>query len=508
MSVASLNQVRPKDPLTGHVDVLVVGAGISGIGLGHYLAKQRPGSTFAIVDGRDAIGGTWDLFRYPGIRSDSDLHTFGYEFKPWTSDNAIADAHEILSYLHEVIEEDGLGKRNYFHHKVVAADFSTETGRWAVTLERDGRRWDITCNWLFGATGYYDYASGYTPYFEGQEDFKGQIVHPQFWPEDLDYSGKEIVVIGSGATAVTLIPAMAPKAKHITMLQRSPSYVMPLPRKDPLANSLRKVLPEKAAYAATRRFNIGKGRFIYNLCQRNPKLARRIIRTLNVKSLPAGYDVDTHFNPTYNPWDQRLCAVPDADLFRVISKGKASVVTDGIDRFTTNGILLKSGRELPADIIITATGLKMKLFGGIAVSVDGEVKNPHDSLVYKSFMLSDIPNLAFAFGYTNSSWTLKVDLVCEHLCRLLAYMDQHGYTTVVPVADDPTLAKRPMLDFDAGYILRGRDQFPQQGTSGPWTVEMDYWADHARLRKGPVEDAALRFSTASRTPVTAVAARA
>ena len=508
MSVATLEQTRPKTPLTGHVDVLIVGAGISGLGLGHHLVTKQPGRTFAIVDGRDAIGGTWDLFRYPGIRSDSDLHTFGYEFKPWTSKNAIADADEILDYLYEVVDENDLGRRIYFQHKVVRAAFSTDTALWTVTLEGGGKTWEITCGWLFGATGYYDYASGYTPHFEGREDFAGQIVHPQFWPEDLDYKGKNIVVIGSGATAVTLIPAMASEAGHITMLQRSPSYVMPQPRKDPIANGLRKVLPDKAAYAAARRFNIGRGRFIYNLCQRNPKLARKIIRTLNVKSLPAGYDVDTHFNPKYNPWDQRLCAVPDADLFRAISKGKASVVTDKIVRFTTNGILLESGKELPADIIITATGLNMKLFGGIEVSVDGEVKNAHDSLIYKSFMLSGIPNFAFAFGYTNSSWTLKVDLVCDHLCRLLAYMDQHGYTSVVPVDDDPTLAKRPMLDFDAGYILRGRDQFPQQGTSGPWTVEMDYWADHARLRKGPVEDAALRFSTASRTPVTAGAARA
>ena len=279
-------------------------------------------------------------------------------------------------------------------------------------------------------------------------------MHPQFWPEDLDYAGKDVVVIGSGATAVTLIPAMADTAGHITMLQRSPSYVMPLPRKDPIANGLRKVLPAKAAYAVTRRLNIGRGRFIYNLCQRHPKLARRIIRTLNVKSLPAGYEVDTHFNPTYNPWDQRLCAVPDADLFRTISKGKASVVTDKIVRFTKTGILLESGRELKADVIVTATGLKLQLFGGIEVSVDGEVKDAHESLVYKSFMLSGIPNLAFAFGYTNSSWTLKVDLVCEHLCKILAYMDQHGYTTVMPVVDDPSMEKRPMLDFSAGYISR------------------------------------------------------
>ncbi len=311
-------------------------------------------------------------------------------------------------------------------------------------------------------------------------------MHPQFWPEDLDYTGKKVVVIGSGATAVTLIPAMAGDVEHITMLQRSPSYVMPLPRKDPIANTLRKVLPAKAAYAATRRFNIGKGRFIYNLCQRHPKLARRIIRGINVKALPEGFEVDTHFNPPkYNPWDQRLCAVPDADLFRTIAKGKASVVTDRIARFTKTGILLESGTTLDADIIVTATGLKLLPLGGIQISVDGDVKDPHRSLLYKSFMISDIPNLAFAFGYTNSSWTLKVGLVCEHLCRLLAYMDRHGYTTVVPVVDDPHIEKkRPMLDFSAGYVQRSVDLFPQQGATGPpWTVEMDYWADHNRLRK-------------------------
>ncbi|KDE98243.1 FAD-containing monooxygenase EthA [Mycolicibacterium aromaticivorans JS19b1 = JCM 16368] len=496
MTVNSLNQVRPTQSLRGHVDVLIVGAGISGLGMGHYLATMQPGKSFAIVDSRDAIGGTWDLFRYPGIRSDSDLHTFGYEFKPWTSDNAIADAHEILDYLHEVVDEDDLGRRIYLHHKVLKADFDSATAQWTVALERDGEHFEVTCDWLFGATGYYDYAGGHRPHFEGEEDFEGRIVHPQSWPEDLDYTGKKVVVIGSGATAVTLIPAMAGEVEHITMLQRSPSYVMPLPRKDPIANSLRKVLPAKAAYAATRRFNIGKGRFIYNLCQRHPKLARRIIRSLNVKALPEGFEVDTHFNPTYNPWDQRLCAVPDADLFRTIARGKASVVTDRIARFTKTGILLESGKTLDADIIVTATGLKLLPLGGIQVSVDGEVKNPHDSLLYKSFMISDIPNLAFAFGYTNSSWTLKVGLVCEHLCRLLAYMDRHGYTTVVPIVDDPHMDKRPMLDFSAGYVQRSVDLFPQQGSTGPWTVEMDYWADHDRLRKGSVEDPALRFSTA------------
>ena len=506
MTASPDQATRPVD--AGTYDVVIIGAGISGIGAAYHLAQSNPGTRYVVLERRERIGGTWDLFRYPGIRSDSDLHTFGYEFKPWTADNAIADAHEILSYLQEVVDDDDLGRRIHFRHKVLKADFCSRTAQWTVTLESDGKQWDVTCDWLFGATGYYNYAAGYSPHFEGQEDFEGVIVHPQFWPEDLDYAGKDVVVIGSGATAVTLIPAMADTAGHITMLQRSPSYVMPLPRKDPIANGLRKVLPAKAAYAVTRRLNIGRGRFIYNLCQRHPKLARRIIRTLNVKSLPAGYEVDTHFNPTYNPWDQRLCAVPDADLFRTISKGKASVVTDKIVRFTKTGILLESGRELKADVIVTATGLKLQLFGGIEVSVDGEVKDAHESLVYKSFMLSGIPNLAFAFGYTNSSWTLKVDLVCEHLCKILAYMDQHGYTTVMPVLDDPSMEKRPMLDFSAGYISRAIDEFPQQGTTGPWTIEMDYWSDHARLRKGPVTDAALRFSTADRATATSAAAGA
>jgi monooxygenase len=506
MPVATLDQTRPKKSLTGHVDVLIVGAGISGIGFGHYLVTMQPGRTFALVDSRDAIGGTWDLFRYPGIRSDSDLHTFGYEFKPWTSDNAIADAHEILDYLHEVIEEDSLAERIYLQHKVIRADFCSDTARWTVVLERDGGQSEVTCDWLFGATGYYDYAAGHNPHFEGREDFEGVIVHPQFWPEDLDYQGKEVVVIGSGATAVTLIPAMADDTAHITMLQRSPTYVMPLPRRDPIANGLRKVLPDKTAYKITREINKFRQRLIYTMGQRHPKVVRRVIRGLNARALPRGYDLDTHFKPVYKPWDQRLCVVPDSDLFKAISAGKASVVTDKIVRFTETGILLESGRELKADIIVTATGLKLLPFGGIQMSVDGNVQDPHESLVYKSFMVSGIPNFAFAFGYTNSSWTLKVDLISEHLCQLMSYIDQHGYTTVVPVCDDPTIEKRPMLDFPAGYILRSIELFPQQGMTGPWTVEMNFRADHARLRKGPVEDTALRFSTAAHSVAPAGAA--
>ena len=508
MCVTSPNQARPTQPLTGHVDVLVVGAGISGIGLGHYLTADRPRRTFAIVDGRDAIGGTWDLFRYPGIRSDSDLHTFAYAFKPWTSDNAIANAHEILDYLHQVVEEDELASRIYLRHKVLRANFDSPIAQWSVTVERDGQRWDVTCDFLFAAAGYYDYAAGHRPHFEGEQDYEGVIVHPQFWPQDLDYAGKKVVVIGSGATAVTLIPAMAGATAHITMLQRSPTYMLSLPRKDPIANGLRKALPPMLAYRITRGINKGRQRLVYNMGQRHPKVSRRILRALAARALPKGYDLDTHFNPTYKPWDQRLCVLPDRDLFKAISRGQASVVTDKIVRFTRRGILLESGQELEADIIVTATGLQLLAFGGIHISVDGEQPDLHEKLAYKSFMVSDIPNFAYAFGYTNSSWTLKVDLVCEHLCRLLDLMDQRGHTTVVPVVNDPTLPKRPFLDFSAGYVQRSIQKFPQQGTGGPWTVEMNFRADYKRLHQGPVEDSALKFSTAARPAAVSQAATA
>jgi monooxygenase len=348
---------------------------------------------------------------------------------------------------------------------------------------------------LFSAAGYYDYAGGYTPHFEGQESFRGPIVHPQQWPDDLDYTGKRVVVIGSGATAVTLIPALAGRAEHVTMLQRSPSYVMTLPAQDPIANALRRVLPIKLAYRITRRMNIARQRLVYNLSMRHPQFVRRLIRAMTQRQLPEGFAVDTHFNPRYNPWEERLCAVPDGDLFKAISAGRASVVTDRIVRFTEHGILLESGAELGADIIVTATGLRLLAFGGMTLTIAGQPVDLHESLAYKSMMLSGVPNFAFAFGYTNSSWTLKVDLVCEHLCRMLGYMDAHGYDTAVAAADDPTLGRRPLLDFHAGYVQRAVAQFPQQGSHGPWTVEMSYKADRARLRHGPVVDPALRFST-------------
>jgi monooxygenase len=485
---------------SSHVDVLIVGAGISGIGAAYHLKKHLPGKTFAILEGRDAIGGTWDLFRYPGIRSDSDLHTFGYSFKPWTSENAIAGAHEILSYLQETVDENDLSAHIRFGHKLLGADWSSEDAQWTVRVERTGtgETIELTCGVLFSAAGYYDYQAGFTPDFEGRDEFQGTIVHPQHWPEDLDYGGKRVVVIGSGATAVTLIPAMAGKAAHVTMLQRSPSYVVSLPAKDPIANGLRRILPDAAAYRLTRRLNIAKQRFVYDISRRHPRLVRRLIRALTKRQLPAGYEIDTHFKPRYNPWDERMCSVPNGDLFKAIRTGKASVVTDRITRFTEGGILLESGDELKADVIVTATGLNLLAFGGMQLSVDGDTVDLNDTVTYKSVMLSGVPNFAFAVGYTNSSWTLKVDLVCEHLCRMLAHMDDRGYDTMVPVVGAPTLERRPLLDFNAGYVKRAAAKFPQQGSRGPWTVEMSYAADRARLLHGPVEDPELRFSAAAR----------
>jgi monooxygenase len=498
-ATAARPDVEP-NPTETDLDVVIVGAGISGIGAAHHLKKRLPGKTFMVLESREAIGGTWDLFRYPGLRSDSDLHTFAYAFKPWTSDNAIADADEILDYLRETVEENDLGPRIRFGHKVVGAEWSSEEARWTLRVRRSdtGRTTRMTCRFLFSAAGYYDYDAGFRPRFEGEEEFGGTIVHPQHWPEDLEYSGKRVVVIGSGSTAVTLVPAMAETAAHVTMLQRSPTYVLPLPAKDPIANGLRRILGEERAYRITRRMNIARQRVIWDLSKRHPRLVRRLIRAVNKLQLRRGYDVDVHFNPRYNPWDERLCAARDGDFFKAIRGGRASVVTDRIERFTEDGILLESGTVLEADVVVTATGLNLLAFGGIELAVDGAPVELADELTYKGMMLSGVPNFAFAIGYVNSSWTLKVDLVCEHFCRLLAHMDASGYDTALPVADDPTLERRPLLDFHAGYVQRAIDRFPKQGSEGPWTVAMSYAADRARLRHGPVEDPALRFS--ARTP--------
>ena len=485
-----------------HIDVLIVGAGISGIGAAYYLQKQQPDKSYAILEARGATGGTWDLFSYPGIRSDSDLHTFGYEFKPWTDEDAIASADKILAYLRETVSENRIDRNIRFHHKVLSANWSSADARWYVDVERadTGERTTISAGWLFAAGGYYRYDEGFTPHFEGRESFRGQIVHPQHWPADLDYRGKRVVIIGSGATAVTLVPAMADDAAHVTMLQRSPTYIMPVPSKDSIANALRKVLGTQRGYAVTRRKNMLKQRAVYRMCQRYPRAARRLIRSINAKQLPAGFPVDEHFNPAYNPWDQRLCAVPDADLFKAIGDGKASVVTNRIVRFTEQGIELESGQVLEADIIVTATGLNLQAFGGIALNVDGEPVHLPDRVAYKSMMLSGVPNFAFVFGYTNSSWTLKVGPLCEHFCKLLAHMDAHGYDTCYPELGDTDMATRPLLDFDAGYIKRAVDQLPRQGDSGPWQMVMDFRRDVEVLRDGPVTDDSLRFATTASVP--------
>jgi monooxygenase len=495
----------PANARVEHVDVLIVGAGISGIGAAYYLQTAQPGKTYAILEARGATGGTWDLFRYPGIRSDSDLHTFGYEFKPWEDKDAIASADKILAYLRQTAAENGIDRMVRFHHKVLGAAWSSDDARWVVDVQRvdTGEVLQLSCHWLFCAGGYYRYDEGFTPRFEGRDRFRGRIVHPQHWPEDLDYSGKRVVVIGSGATAVTLVPAMADKAAHVTMLQRSATYVMPVPSQDAIANALKKVFGNERGYAITRQKNIAQQRAVYKLCQRYPRAARRLIRHINAKRLPENYPVDEHFNPAYNPWDQRLCAVPDGDLFNALSNGSASVVTDRIDTFTETGIRLESGRELDADIIVTATGLNLQTLGGLHLRVDGRPVHVPETVAYKGFMLSDVPNFVFVFGYTNSSWTLKVGLVGEHFCRLLAHMDAHGHDICCPQVDDPAMVTRPLLDFAAGYVQRAADQLPRQGDREPWSVSMDYRADVRQLRDAPVANDNLRFLAAASTPVQA-----
>jgi monooxygenase len=489
-------RTAPTAEAVAHVDVLIVGAGLSGIGAAWHLQDKQPGRSYAILEGREASGGTWDLFRYPGIRSDSDLSTFAYAFKPWTGEKAIADGPEILEYIRETAADAGIEQHIRYGHRVVRASWSSAEARWTVGAVRadTGETVQMTASWLFCASGYYRYDEGFTPAFPGAEDFEGTVVHPQHWPEDLDVAGKRVVVIGSGATAVTLVPALAAQDAHVTMLQRSPSYVMSLPSRDVIADKLRQWFGDARGHRLTRRKNIFQQRKVYAFCQKHPKLARRLIRKLTDKQLPEHVDVDTHFNPSYDPWDQRLCAVPDGDLFRALRKGQAEIVTDGIDTFTPGGVRLASGRELEADIIVTATGLNLLIFGAIAFEVDGEPVSIPDALAFRGMMLSGVPNFAFAIGYTNSSWTLKVDLVCEHLCRLLAHMDANGLASAVPVNDDAGMETRPLLDFSAGYVQRALGQLPKQGASTPWHLAMDYAKDVEHLRRSPIEDPVLRFA--------------
>ena len=468
-----------------HLDVVIIGAGISGIGAATYLRRDHPARSVAVLEARDAIGGTWDLFRYPGIRSDSDLYTFGYAFKPWTHDQVIADGTTILEYLHEVVAEHDLEPLIRFGQRVVGAHWSTAQARWCLEVERsDGTRLELTCSWIFAAGGYYRYDQGYTPGFEGRERFTGPVVHPQQWPDDLDCAGKRVVVIGSGATAVTLVPALARTAAHVTMLQRTPTYVMPVPSVDRGAQLLRRVLGDERTHALMRRRNIARQRFVWQASRRYPALVRRVIRRANAKALPAGYPVDVHFNPPYDPWDQRLCADPDGELFAAITQGRVDVVTDTVLRFDETGVVLGSRAHLDADIIVTATGLVVQPMGGVPLTVDGRTVELAETLAYKGFMLSGVPNLAYAIGYTNSSWTLKVGLLCEHWCRLLSLMDARGAAWVVPEPSDPSMPSRPFLDFGAGYIRRAVDLLPRQGQRWPWQTSMTYRDDVRLIGRG------------------------
>jgi monooxygenase len=482
------------------VDVLIVGAGVSGIGAAYYLQRDHPQRSYAIIEARGASGGTWDLFRFPGVRSDSDLHTFGFEFRPWRSEVAIADADSILAYLRETAAEYGIDQRIRYQTKAVAAAWSSDDARWTVTTENTetGEQGTVTCRWLFSASGYYRYDEGFTPHFAGRDRFAGPVVHPQHWPADLDYAGKRVVVIGSGATAVTLLPAMAGTAAHVTMLQRTPSYVLPVPSRDALNARLRRLLGEERAFAITRRLNIFRQVTLWRLCQKYPEGARKLIRGLNVKMLPEGYPVDEHFRPPYDPWDQRMCIVPDGDLFRVIREGTASVVTGHIETFTETGVLLTDGREVPADVIVTATGLNVQALGGLTLDVDGTSVQAADRYMYKGMMLSGVPNFVFVFGYTNASWTLRVGLVCGYFTRLLRHMDAHGYSAVTPVADAGMQAA-PFTSFASGYIKRALDRLPRQGDRAPWRVAPTYSDDVKLLRRQPVDDPALRFDRLKET---------
>ncbi len=482
-------------PTEETLDVLIIGAGLSGIGAGCHLRRSLPQKTFAILEARDSIGGTWDLFRYPGIRSDSDMHTLGYAFSPWKDPRAIADGPSILNYVRETAERYGITERVRFGHRVVAADWSERDARWTVEVERaDGERVTLACSFLLTCCGYYDYENGYAPQFPAQEEFTGRIIHPQHWPEDLDYAGKRVIVIGSGATAITLVPAMAADAAHVTMLQRSPSYLISLPGTDPIAGVLRRWLPEHAAYTTIRAKNVATQAVWYWFCRRFPRQARAIIRKGAVGQLPPGFDVDRHLRPSYDPWTQRMCISPDGDLFKAVKDGTASIVTDQIARFTPSGIELESGEQLPADIIVTATGLRLKAMGGMSLSIDGEPVKVGEAIAYRGSMLSGVPNFSFAIGYTNASWTLKADLTSEYVCRVLTYMDANGYTSCRPPLDPPGITREPVIDLMSGYVLRALAELPDQGSVRPWKLRQNYPIDRYEFTRKSVDDGVLVFS--------------
>lgn len=477
-----------------YFDVLVIGAGLSGVGVAVHLQESCPGKSYAILEGRDAMGGTWDLFRYPGVRSDSDMYTFGYSFRPWTAGESFANGDAIRRYIEETAAEYGVDRHVRFGHRVVRAEWNSGARRWSVDAEvgKERRPARFSCNFLYTCTGYYDYERGHAPEWPGMDLFEGAVVHPQKWPEGLDYAGKRVVVIGSGATAVTLVPAMAEAAAHVTMLQRSPTYVAAQPARDGLADRLRRWLPARLAHGAVRWRNVIRSLFYYQLARRRPELFKRGLRKAAQEALGPDFDIDTHFSPTYQPWDQRLCLAPDGDLFAVLREGKASVVTDEIEAFTERGIRLRSGRELEADVVVTATGLVLKLFAGLRLVVDGEPVRLGETMAYKGVMFSGVPNLFSAFGYTNASWTLKVDLTAAWACRLMNWMARRGHAVVTP-RPDPGQGTEPVIDFTSGYVRRALDQLPKQGTRRPWRLHQNYALDMLDFRFAPLDDGALEF---------------
>lgn len=481
-----------------HFDVIIIGAGLSGIGAGYRLQTKCPRKRYVILEARAEIGGTWDLFRYPGVRSDSDMFTLGYPFRPWKEARAIADGPAILQYVRETAQEFGIDRHIRFRQRVRSASWSSDDMGWLVeTEDANGEAVQYICDFLYGCTGYYRYEGGYEPSFPGAERFRGRMVHPQHWPQDLDYAGKKVVVIGSGATAVTLVPAMAKSAAHVTMLQRSPTYILTLPTHDAAADWLHRWLPGNAGHRAVRWKNILISMGIYQLCRRAPARARRMFREGAAKSLPEGFEVEKHFNPRYEPWDQRLCLVPDADLFRAIKKRQASVITDQIETFTERGIRLQSGTELEADIVVSATGLRMLALGAVQLRVDGTAIRPGEMFVYKGVMIGNVPNFAFCVGYTNASWTLRADLASTFVCRLVNYMDRRGYRRCTPVCDATAMKPLPLLNLNSGYVMRGAADVPKQASEKPWIIRQNYILEWLSLRLGRMEDGVLRYATSA-----------
>ena len=482
--------------LNNHFDVVIMGAGLSGIGAACHLKRHCPSKTFAILEARTSMGGTWDLFRYPGIRSDSDMYTLGYNFKPWTNPKSIADGPDILNYIKETASEYHIESSIQYETKVKEAHWDSSSNTWTIKCEHAKTKKEIsyTCNYLHSCLGYYKYENGFTPEFKGKEKYKGTIIHPQLWPEDLDYTDKNVLVIGSGATAVTLVPAMTDKAKHVTMLQRSPTYVVSVPNKSLFPKKLNELLPDNIMYNINRTAHVGITILQYSLSRNQPNMMKNFFINNAKKQLPSDYDIQTHFTPKYQPWDERLCAVPNGDLFKAIKNGKASVVTDQIDTFTKDGVLLKSGKELKADIIITATGLEVQMLGGIKAFIDGEAYNPTSAIIYKGMMIKDVPNFVFVFGYTNASWTLRADLVSTYFCRLINETEKNGKKTFV-AKSAKKIEPKPMFDFQPGYIKRAMEAgiLPSQGAKEPWMLKQNYLLDLVEMNFGKLKDGYMKF---------------